>query len=31
VNVCRANTGLDLEGAKKLVLAAISTRETTTP
>jgi hypothetical protein len=31
VNVCRANTGLDLESAKKLVLAAISTTETKTP
>jgi hypothetical protein len=32
VNVCRANTGLDLESAKKLVLTAInSTKETTTP
>jgi hypothetical protein len=32
VNVCRANTGLDLESAKKLVLTAVnSTKETTTP
>ena len=30
VNVCRANTGLDLEGAKKLVLASSARRNTFT-